>query len=195
MSIDSPISILVDTSGNQVGTPSNVLYVTGSATITSTGSLAVSVMNQPVTQSVFVGNTVPVQVQGTVPISAAATLNVSMSNQPTVNVTQTGSFHVTVDNAVGTTAAKASTATPASVAAIVSSQQLLAVNTNRLGAVFYNDSSGVAYVLFGSGSLFTSWTYKLYPNSILEITTPIYTGIVSSIWSQASGSMRVTELT
>jgi len=148
--------------------------------VTSTGSLSVSVANFPATQNVSF-NSVPQPV--------------SMSNQPTAYVTQTGSFHVTVDNNVATVPGKSSTATVTTASSIVSSQQLLGVNTNRLGAVFFNDSPSTTYILFGSGSQFTQWSYRLFANAVLEMNSPIYTGIVSAIWATATGVMRITELT
>jgi hypothetical protein len=75
--------------GNQSG--GAVTQGAGSSTnpwwITSTGSLAVYIENLPVTQSVFIGNVVPVQIQGMPTFTVGnSVLNVSMSNSPLVGV-------------------------------------------------------------------------------------------------------------
>lgn len=154
MSLENPISVLVNSDGVPVGTPTNVLYVSGSNVVT--GSVALS---QP----------------AHVIIDSSSVLPVS------------GSLSVA--------AQKSSTAGVTSVPAITTSQAVLGVNTNRLGAIIVNDSPANAYLLFGSGSQFNSWTYRLYPQATIELNTPVYTGVISAIWTVATGSMRVTELT
>ena len=90
----------------------------------------------------------------------------------------------------------AATATLANVAGSASSVTLLAANTGRLGAVIVNDSAATLYIKFGSTASATSFTYLLTAAGTLELpTNAVYTGIITGIWTSATGSARVTELT
>lgn len=88
------------------------------------------------------------------------------------------------------------TATLSNVSASASSVTLLASNTNRRKAHFYNDSAYVCYLKFGSSASTTSFTVKVQPDGYFAIDeAPPYYGIVTGIWPTASGTMRVTEET
>jgi hypothetical protein len=51
-------------------------------------------------------------------------------------------------------------------------------------------------VKLGGTASITSYSYKLQPNSTLELAQPVYTGVVDAIWETSpTGAMRVTELT
>lgn len=91
----------------------------------------------------------------------------------------------------------AATATLANVAASVSSVTLRASNTARLGLTIVNDSAAICYVKLGSTASTTSFTYRLDPGATLELpaSVAIYTGIVTGIWTSATGNARVTEVT
>jgi len=83
-----------------------------------------------------------------------------------------------------------------STTASASSVTVLASNANRKLAVFVNDSDKIAYVKLGATASTTSYSYKLQPDSTLELAQPVYTGIIDAIWETSpTGSMRVTELT
>lgn len=89
-----------------------------------------------------------------------------------------------------------STSSVTSTTASASSVTVLASNANRKLAVFVNDSDKIAYVKLGATASATSYSYKLQPNSTLELAQPVYTGVVDAIWeSSPTGAMRVTELT
>ena len=89
-----------------------------------------------------------------------------------------------------------STSSVTSTTASASSVTVLASNANRKLAVFVNDSDKIAYVKLGGTASTTSYSYKLQPNSTLELAQPVYTGVVDAIWeSSPTGAMRVTELT
>lgn len=88
-----------------------------------------------------------------------------------------------------------STASVTSVAGSASSVTLLASNSNRVMAMFYNDSSSEVYIKFGSAASATSFTVKLLKNEFYEMPAPAYTGIVTGIWGAATGSARITEVT
>jgi hypothetical protein len=88
----------------------------------------------------------------------------------------------------------AAVATLANVADTGSSGTLLASNAARLAAILYNDSTVGCYVKYGATASATSFTYFLDAGE--SYREERYTGIIDGIWeSDASGSMRVTELT
>lgn len=87
------------------------------------------------------------------------------------------------------------TSTLSNVSASASSVTLLASNSSRLGAEFYNDSTEACYLKFGSTASSTSFTHKLAAGDAIIIKPPVYTGIVTGIWGSATGTMRVTEIT
>lgn len=98
-----------------------------------------------------------------------------------------------------TTTKKPSTATLANVSGSASSVTLIAANASRLGAVIVNESTAVCYVTFGSTASATSYTYALSgasaaPFATLEVPAG-YTGIITGIWTSATGTARTTELT
>lgn len=86
-----------------------------------------------------------------------------------------------------------STGTLSNVSASASSVTVLAANTDRLAAIVVNDSSAICYIKFGSTASATSYTYKLEPGDTLEVPAP-YTGILTGIWTSATGTARVTEV-
>jgi len=140
------------------------------------------------TNALFVSGTVAVSnmsavqaVTGSVSLSAPITIGGVTAPLPVTGSLSVGTSHVSV-------------AVQTNVSAIRSSQQLLSPNANRSGAVLVNDSPGVAYVLFGSGSQFNAWTYRMLPLATIELGQPVYVGTISAIWTKASGSMMVTEL-
>lgn len=86
------------------------------------------------------------------------------------------------------------TATLSNVAFSASSVSLLASNTSRRGAVFYNDVDRACYIKFGATASSTSFTVKVQPNGYFTMDNPIYTGAIDGIWdSGGTGSMRITE--
>lgn len=106
---------------------------------------------------------------------------------------------VTVDanGNIGTTSAVqvAASSTVTSVAASVTNVTLLVANSNRKGAVFYNDSTSACYLKLGTTASNISFTQLMQANSTFIIDSqPIYTGRVDAIWVSANGAMRVTEL-
>src|SRR6266702_1414228 len=90
-----------------------------------------------------------------------------------------------------------STVARTSVAAAVSDTSLLAANTGRKGAFFYNDSTAILYLSFGAGAASTTaYTVQVPSQGFFELpTSPMFTGAIRGIWSAAAGSVRITELT
>ena len=89
-----------------------------------------------------------------------------------------------------------STSSVTSTSASASSVTVLASNASRKLAIFVNDADKIAYIKLGATASTTSYSYKLQPNSTLELAQPVYTGVVDAIWETSpTGAMRVTELT
>lgn len=89
----------------------------------------------------------------------------------------------------------AESATLANVNGSASSVTLLAANDNRYGAVIVNDSAATLYLKYGSTASSTSFTYKVDPGATWEMPrTMLYVGIITGIWSSATGAARTTEL-
>ncbi len=127
-------------------------------------------------------NTAAVKAASTAPVAADPALVVSISpnSSPTVNI------------------GPSATSTVTNVAASATAVTLLAANTTpRKGASFYSVSgSATLYLKLGSGATTTtSYTVAIAPNSLYELTLPAYDGIITGIWSAATGSVNITELT
>jgi hypothetical protein len=89
-----------------------------------------------------------------------------------------------------------STSTITRVASSATSVTLLSLNSSRLGAVLFNESTQVCYVKFGTTASSTSYTIQVSSNSVLILDqSPIYQGRIDAIWASANGAMQITELT
>lgn len=88
-----------------------------------------------------------------------------------------------------------STATKANVAGSVSSVTILAANNNRKQALIYNDSTALLYLdLTGGTASSSSYSVQVPAQGYFELPPqPIYTGLITGIWSVATGNARVTE--
>jgi hypothetical protein len=88
----------------------------------------------------------------------------------------------------------ASTSASTAVAAAAASTQLLAANAARKRYTVTNDSSLVAYVLEGSGTVSaTNYTYQIQPGGFYSTTE--WSGAVKAIWASATGNAYITEYT
>ncbi len=89
----------------------------------------------------------------------------------------------------------AGTSTLSNVNSSATSVSILASNTSRKSAYFFNDSTSVLYLKFGTTASATSYTLQIQPNGFFEMPSkPVYTGAIDGIWSSANGSVRTTEL-
>lgn len=82
----------------------------------------------------------------------------------------------------------------------ISSTTILAANTGRLGATFFNDSTATLYLaLANTTASTTNYSLQIPANGYYELPVSKggpYTGIIVGIWSSdAGGSVKVTELT
>jgi hypothetical protein len=111
------------------------------------------------------------------------------------NTTMANSLPVTM--ASDQTPKVTSTVTKTSVAAATSDTAILASNSSRKGAKFYNDSTAICYLSEGSGAASTSsYTVQIPANGFYEMPPePLVTVAYRAIWSAANGNLRVTENT
>lgn len=89
----------------------------------------------------------------------------------------------------------ATTPTVTSVASSATSVSLLALNSSRRMATFYNDSTQVLYLKLGTTASSSSYTIQMAASSYYELPAPIWTGAIDGIWASANGNVRITELT
>ncbi len=134
-----------------------------------------------------------------VPVVLTAAQLTTLTPLTSVTVTQaTGTnLHVVVDSgAVTATPSSSSTATLSNVSGSASSVTLLASNASRKNATFFNDSTSLLYIKFGTTASTTSYTVQVPPGYYYEMPIgQMYTGRIDGIWSAANGAARVTELT
>jgi hypothetical protein len=109
---------------------------------------------------------------------------------------QTMSNSLSVAIASDQTPKTTSTATRTNVAGANSDTSLLASNANRKGATFFNDSTAILYLAYGSSAAsLTSYTVQIAPGGFFEMPVePIFTGAIRGIWAAANGNVRITEL-
>jgi hypothetical protein len=84
-------------------------------------------------------------------------------------------------------------ATVTQVASNTASVTLQASNGSRRSLIVFNDSTATLYLKYGSAASSSSYTVKMAPGDYWEMPLPVYTGIVTGIWTSANGSALVTE--
>lgn len=121
-------------------------------------------------------------------------VNIGANNQNTGQAPMSNSIPVTL--ASDQTPKVAATATRTSVAAAIADTALLTANPSRKGALFYNDSTAILYLAYGSATATTTnYTVQIPPGGYFELPPePVFTGAIRGIWSAATGSVRITEV-
>lgn len=103
---------------------------------------------------------------------------------------------ISPNNVVNTAETTSATSTVTSVASSASTVSLLASNTSRKNAVFYNESTAILYLKLGATASLTSYTVQIPSQGYFEMPIgKMYTGAIDGIWSSANGNVRITELT
>src|SRR5271165_3908794 len=141
-------------------------------------------------------------VQGSVSAGTAATnsqLSGAVYSSSTPSLTNGQQIALQVNSSgsllTSSTPATSSTSTITSVGGATSSTSLLASNTSRKGAYFFNDSTAILYLAFASSASTTAYTVQIASNGFYEMPNPtVYTGSIFGIWSAANGNVRITEL-
>jgi hypothetical protein len=129
-------------------------------------------------------------------------LGLYRSTLPTYTDGDAACFHFTSGGLLRVSSSPSLPATSAtsSVAGAAASTSLLASNTSRLGATFFNEqpTDGTGETLFllldAAVASATNYTVQVPINSYYEVPFG-YTGEVRGIWGAAVGDVRVTELT
>ena len=122
------------------------------------------------------------------------------SDQAAIPVSQSGTWTVQPGNTANTTAwlvtqGGAGTSTLSNVSSSATTVSILASNASRKGATFFNESTSVLYLKFGTTASLTSYTVQIPANSYYELPfIKPYTGAIDGIWASANGTLRVTEL-
>jgi len=96
---------------------------------------------------------------------------------------------------LNTSPASAATTVVSSVPSSGSAVTLISATASRSFFMIYNDSTESLYVKFGTGASTADFTVKILAGGYFESASPIYTGLVSGIWSAENGNALVTELT
>lgn len=79
------------------------------------------------------------------------------------------------------------------VPAATASTSLLAVNTLRKGAVFWNTSTATLYLALSATASTTAYTVQIPTLSGWVLPYP-YQGAISGVWGAAVGNVQITEL-
>ena len=85
-------------------------------------------------------------------------------------------------------------ATMSNVAASASSVALFTEQHGASNRSVQNDSAATLYLKFGATASTTSYTVLVPPGAYYEFPRPAYDGTVHGIWSSATGSARLTEV-
>jgi hypothetical protein len=88
------------------------------------------------------------------------------------------------------------TATVSSVAGSATAVTLFAAGAGNDAAArtIRNDSTADLYVKFGASASTTDHTVKLDPGAYYEVPAPVYDGLITGIWTSATGSARLTQV-
>lgn len=95
--------------------------------------------------------------------------------------------------ALVTRQAPLTSSTPVNVASSATVVTLQAANTARRAWSVFNDSTATLYLKEGAAASTTDHKVQVPPGGYYESPMPIYTGIITGIWSAANGFARVVE--
>lgn len=186
---------IVDGSGNQITSfGGGTQYAEGTTTSPGTGTLSLGryltadpTLTANQVYGIRLDSNQRLMVNTAALTSANDSVSAAQSGSWTVASTQSGLYKVNP----GTTA----TSTLTSVSGSTSTTQLLSSNTSRSGAYFFNDSTAICYLAFASTASTSTYTVQIQAGGFLAMPViPVYTGIISAIWSAASGAIKITEL-
>lgn len=120
------------------------------------------------------GTPLPVNiVSGTLQVSLSGGLQLSASADPT----------------------RPTVSTVRAVTSSLTSEILLAANSPRLGASFFNNGTELFYLKEGNGASSSSFTTIVWPKALYELPYPPYQGPITAVWLTGSGDVMVSERT
>lgn len=197
--------ILFSTTARQILNINGQVSLNGTSAVsaTQTGTWTVQPGNTANTTAWLVTGT-----GGTFPVTqaTAANLNATVVGTGTfaVQAAQSGNWNsrtydgsgnaITSMNGSLNVSQQASTGTLSQVNSSATSVTVLASNSSRKGATFFNNSTAILYLAFGSTAATTAFTVPLSASAFFEMPSG-YTGVVSGIWATANGNVQVTEIT
>lgn len=87
-------------------------------------------------------------------------------------------------------------ATVSSVSASTSAVTLFAATggADIVGRMVFNDSTADLYLKYGAAASSTSVTVKIPAGGYWEAPPPAFDGLITGVWSSATGSARLTEV-
>lgn len=186
-----PSSLQTFTSAPQGVTGSVNVYTQGAQNVT--GSVAVYTQGpQAVTGSVNVYTSGPQAVTGSVQSGSVATAPIFPIIDGGLDTSNTVRPILTDPQGRLTNPTTGSNVT--SIAASVSNQTALFPNNQRVGAIFFNEGNGTAYLKFGITATLTNYTLKMGTQAYYELPYT-YQGRIDVIFDKAVGNLRITELT
>lgn len=84
--------------------------------------------------------------------------------------------------------------TAANVAASATEVTVFAASTNAVESrTVFNDSAAVLYLKKGTGVTTSSHFVQIPSGGYFEFPQPVYRGVVTGLWSSATGAARTTE--
>jgi hypothetical protein len=86
------------------------------------------------------------------------------------------------------------TSTGANVAASATAVTVFSASSNAVeGRTVFNDSAALLYLKKGAGASATDHFVQVPPGTYFEFPQPVYRGLISGIWSSATGAARTSE--
>ena len=199
MSADSPANILFDDLGNPIGVISDgIVYRLQVETTLSDGYAPLGTSTNPLRIDP-IGSTVT-PIMGMVVAQGNAPVNNLFKGYPVVIAGKdtTNKVQIPTIDGYGGVLTKPESSFNSDITSVISSTSsvnLLATNTDRKGATFFNTSSANLYLKLGSVASSTSFTVILVSGAYYEVPFS-YNGNIDGIWaSNDSLPVLITELT
>lgn len=171
--------------------PSGTHTVVGTTTASPTGTYTVAGTTTAVPSGTYTVTSTSMTIvpSGTQAVSGTVTATPTGTYTVAGTITAVPSGTYTVD-ALGSATSTLSNVTVTSSVSI----QLLAANSNRLLATFFNSGANSVYIKWGTAASATSHTIQLFTNGFYEMHVPVYTGAIEAISSTGTNIIRVTEI-
>lgn len=118
--------------------------------------------------------------------------NTKANSQPVTIASDQGNIAVAVASIVAPTGPTTGTLTTVTSAA--TNTTILASNAARKGAMIYNASTAILYLLMATGtSSATVYSLQIAAGGTISIRPGEYSGVITGTWATANGSAQVTE--
>lgn len=66
--------------------------------------------------------------------------------------------------------------------------------SDAVNRIVHNDSAAILYLAYGAAATTTDFTAKIPADGYWEAPAPVFDGLITGIWSSATGSARCTEV-